>query len=155
MSKEKETTKIDAKFNPANPSQPISLKRIDELKAKLVGNPQDKDQVLEWEKQAKRALLTIDLSQHQGVRLFLAGIIQLIQETNELLQNAMSDELSTSQRDGLVEKRNFMLWIIDFFKDARTDLKSIEEELEYQLDGEVEADVEDELLDEDDLRGKI
>lgn len=154
----KKTTKIDDKVNEANIYQPRSLKRVDELKRKLTGNNDHLSEVVEWEKRAKTALLKIDLAEHQGVRLFLAGIIQLIKETNELLQIAKSDELSDSQRNGLIDKKDFMIWILEFFKEARTDLKSIEEELEFQLDGEVESDTDEEELlemDSEDQRGKL
>ena len=143
MGKTKTTKKVDNSFNPANPDQPISLKRIDELKRKLVGNEDHVAEVLEWERKAKRALLTISLKKHQGVRIFLAGIVLMIKETNELLQNAKSGQLSDSERNGLIDKRDFMVWIITFFNEASEDLKSIEEELEYEMDGEVEADLEE------------
>lgn len=125
--------------------QPMALKRIDELKQKLLGTDRKDhwNEVLEMEKSIKEALLKKDLSKHQGVKLFLDYIVKEIRQTNELLTLAKSDQLTTSQRDALIEKRDFAVQIIQFFDLSGRRLKELEAELDYQLEDDEDGDIED------------
>lgn len=142
--RKKNTEKADTSRNPAAPPlQPRALKRISELKERLLrGDRTDhQEEVAEWEKQAKRALVKLDLKKHVGVQLLLKEIVEMIRDAESLLKRAKSSDLSDSERDGVIEKLDFMKWFVSFFVEAKEDLDAIEKELEYQLDGD-EDDVD-------------
>lgn len=135
---------IDVRISAANPSQQTVLKRIDELKSRLVHSEREDHvrEVQEWERKAHRALLTLDLEANAGVKILIKEITRMVRETNELLVIAPSKDLSDAQRDGLIEKRDFMLWFLGFFGQAKQDVASLEKELEYQLESGVGGDIE-------------
>lgn len=125
--------------------QPEALRRVDELKQSLLGTDRDDhwQEVLDMEKDVKAELLKNDLSKHKGMQLLLDWMIDRIKEISELLMISKSKDLTDSQRDGLIEVREFITTLVDFLDPKGKRLKELEKELEYQLADP--GDIEDDL----------
>ena len=128
-----------------NLGQPQVLRKLDELKTKLL--PSDRtdhfQEVLGWEKEAKKELLKLDLAGHDGVKLFLKGLSALMLDIDDVLKSSKSSDLPDSERDGLIETKKVIEWIFGFFGDAKTYIDRLEEEVDKNLDADEEEAVEE------------
>lgn len=131
-------------------AQPRELKSIDRLKEILLGSTHEQswNQIGEWEKDIKRELVKIDLATHQGMKQLLKWVKEHIDDANDLLQSASSKELSDTERDSVLRFKDFLMFFLGFFGEAKDILTSISAEVEKELalQGE-DVDSED---DEDD-----
>lgn len=122
--------------NPAAQNQPKELQSIDALKEKLLGTDRTDhwETVLDMEKDIKRELLKKDIANHQGMKLLLDWMINMVKEGNELLRRAKSKELTNAERDGLIERVEFIEALIKFLDPKGVRLSELRKELEYQLE---------------------
>lgn len=116
--------------------QPRALKKVDQLKTSLLGTDRTDhwEIVLGMESEIKKELLKNDLSQHQGMKLLLDWMLVQVRDTNALLTLAKSDQLTSSQRDGLIERRDFITALMKFLDPKGARLSDLERELDYQLE---------------------
>lgn len=116
--------------------QPRELKKVDALKASLLGTDRTDhwEIVLNMEVEIKRELLKVDLAQHQGMKLLIDWMVKQVSDANALLTLAKSSELSASQRDGLIERRDFITALIKFMDPRGSRLAELESELDFQLE---------------------
>jgi hypothetical protein len=133
-------TKKTSRANPAAVGQPPILKGVDELKERLLGTDREDhwNELLDMEQEIKRELLKNDLTKHKGMQMLLDWMMRYVRDSNALLTSAKTKDLSDSQRDGLIENRDFISALITFLDPKGKRLKQLEKELEYQLEGEEE-----------------
>lgn len=119
------------------------LTKIDTLKGKLLGTDRDDHwyEVLSMEEEAKKELLTHDLTKHKGMKILLEWMMKQVKDANELLIIAKSNDLTDSQRDGLIERKDFIMALIDFLDPKGTRIKELERELDYQLADDDEENI--------------
>ena len=122
--------------NPANPGQQKALQRIDSLKKKLLGTDREDHwlAVLDMEREIKRELLKKDLTSHKGLKLLIDWMMGQVKDANELLTIAKSSKLSDAERDGLIERVEFITAMIRFLDPKGKRLAELNKELEYQLE---------------------
>lgn len=126
--------------------QPRELKKIDALKKKLLGTDRDDHWqiAVDMEREIKVELLKHDLAEHQGFKLLLDWMIRQVSDTNALLSMARSKDLSDAQRDGLIERSDFIKAMVRFLDPKGKRLRDLEKELDFQLeDDDVDNDEED------------
>jgi hypothetical protein len=130
--------------NLAATGQHPALSRVDELKQKLLGTDREDhwQEVLDLEREVKEVLLKRDLTRHQGMQLLLKWMAAQVRQIQELLNIAKSDQVTPSQRDGMIEVRDFILALVAFLDPSGRRLKEITRELDYQLE-EDEDDIGD------------
>lgn len=134
MATTKKTTK--STDNPAAIGQPRELKKVDELKSRLLGTDREDHwgEVLNMEQEIKRELLKQDLSKHRGMQLLLDWMIERVRDANALLTLSKSKDLTDSQRDGIIEMRDFVTALIRFMDPKGARLAELDKELDFQLE---------------------
>lgn len=139
--------------NPAAANQPKELEKIDALKKRLLGTDRDDHwtEVLDMEGEIKRELLKKDLTKHKGMQMLIDWMIGRVRDANELLARSKSKDLNDSERDGLIEVRDFAIALIKFLDPKGLRLSELNKDLDFQLaDPEEESDtIPDEMLSTD------
>lgn len=110
------------------------LSKIEQLKDKFArADAGDQATIAQWETDVRRALLTIDLESHDGIRMILRKLADDIAEMDELLRTARSDKLSDHERDRVIDRKQLYEWFRRLFHSAKAGLdatvKSIDENL--------------------------
>lgn len=137
-----------AKKNPAAQGQPKELEKIDALKERLLGTDREDHwiEVLDMEKEIKRELLKLDVAKHKGMQMLIEWLIARVRDSNELLARAKSTELTNSQRDGLIEMRDFIVAMVRFLDPKGTRIKELNKELDFQLEDEDDDGITDDMI---------
>ncbi|MES2224987.1 MAG: hypothetical protein V4478_03295 [Patescibacteria group bacterium] len=118
------------------------LEKITQLKAKLFGADQDHmDTVLEWERQAKEALINDDLAGHEGIQRIIAKITEDIADIDSILHTGYSKDVSDGDRDRMLDMKNFYQWFLTFFTSAQSKIMELGETLDLQLNNEESQDL--------------
>ncbi len=113
--------------------EPI-LEKVALLKAKLSGaDISDQMTVNQWEAMVKEALITNSLKKHEGIQMIIAKAVSDIKDINDVLQNAKSKDLSESDRNSMIDVKEFYKWFINLFEVSANQLESIEKEIDGQL----------------------
>lgn len=112
-------------------NQPEVLKNLDRIRVKLIGT--DRDDHLEifndWQKLANKALLLMDLKNHDGFKQIIAEMSEWIGVIDETLKTANSRDLPDKDRDILLERKRFMVDFLEIFSVSEQDLKNVEKEV--------------------------
>lgn len=105
------------------------------LRERLLGTDRDDhlDIINNWENDAKRAMFLDNLQEHEGIRIIKQHISDDIARVNNRLANEKSDKLTDSQRDALIDVRDYMSWFLDLFTASKSTLKDIEETVDKEL----------------------
>lgn len=118
-----------------NKNQPEILKNLDRIRLKLIGT--DRDDHLEifndWTKQATKALLLLDLKEHDGFKQIMTEMAGWIDVIDETLKTANSRDLPDKDRDLLLERKKFMVDFLEIFSVSEQDLKNVEKEVAAQI----------------------
>lgn len=133
---------------------PAHLDRLYALRAGLAGTDRDDhlEEINEWERKIKRALIFLNLKEHEGIPDLLARANQEIKEINarllseELTEGEYSPEklISASiERQRLYDLRSVWMWFKSLFEDANNELKAADAFLMTQED---DAKLEDEYV---------
>lgn len=145
--------------NAAAIGQPKQLEKIDALKKKFLGTDRDDhwQEILAKEAAIKTALLKRDLTKHKGMKLLIEWIVRRIRDANDLLVRSKTKDLSPSERDSLIELRDFMIELVRFLDPNGSELAELDRDLDYQLGEEEEEGIPDEMLttDEDPSRDGV
>ena len=134
---------------------PPQLERIYELRKKLYGTDRD-DHVEEldlWERKTKKALIFLNLKEHEGIPDLLAKADEEIQLINaKLLAEEFGPNIAPEDyrpevlihqslaRQRLIDLRTMWMWFKSLFEEAKTDLNEVEAFLEGQEDPGIEDD---------------
>jgi hypothetical protein len=111
------------------------LEKITKLKTRLYGADQDDlSQVDQWERDAKTALITDNLQEHEGIKIIIDQFISDIKDIDEVLTTAYSVELSDKDRDRLLDNKKFIQKFIDLFEVARSTVTELEARVDNELD---------------------
>lgn len=136
--------------NAAAVNQPKELEKVDTLKKRLLGTDREDHwrEVLDMEGEIKRELLKKDLTKHKGMQMLIDWMIGRVREANELLARSKSKDLNDSERDGLIEVRDFAIALIKFLDPKGLRLAELNKDLDFQLtDPDEESDeIPDEAL---------
>lgn len=106
---------------------------IDKLKEKF-NNPayiNDKQTIRTWEKEAKRAIITMDLAKNEAIKTIIKGLEKEIEEMDFVLQN---DEKSTNEeRSKIFFRKKLYQWFLDLFPQAEKTLAGIKNDVKRNL----------------------
>lgn len=113
--------------------EPI-LEKINKLRAKLLG-ADTSDQVMldSWEQEVKKAMITNSLQKHEGVQMIIQDAINDIKDINDVLSNSKSKDLSNSERDSLIDVKNFYKKFINLFDTSQSTLDNMDKQIDEQL----------------------
>lgn len=116
--------------------EPKVLQNIKKIRAKLKGTDREDhlDEIEQWEKDAKKAILVANLQDHEGIKILSTNIALEIASLNTRLTTEKSDTLPETTRDVIIDVRDYMVWFLGFFADAQRSLKEVEETVENQLE---------------------
>ncbi len=125
------------------PPEPEILVRIQKVRMKLAGSDRD-DHVREteqWEEQAKKALILLNLQGHEGIKMVLERARREIREINWKLteERAVGGEFRSDwlindslEREDLIKMRRLWQWFLQLFGEAQENIQRITSELEVQ-----------------------
>lgn len=119
--------------------QPI-LERINAVRTKLLKGASDDhlEVVAGWERKAKKSLIALSLQGHEGIEMLREQAKLEIRQINRKLLEDSGDlqfkdpELYAARNYQLIVQRRTWLWFINFFVDAKTDLRDVEAELDLE-----------------------
>lgn len=130
---------------------PPELERLYALRAKLYGTDRD-DHLAEldmWEKKIKKALIFLNLKQHEGIPDLIAKANEEIRLINLKLLTETGEEETYNpealihrslERQRLLDLRSMWTWFKTLFEEAKTELSEAEAFLTQQDDDGSEQD---------------
>lgn len=130
---------------------PPELDRLYALRAKLYGTDRD-DHLAEldmWEKKIKKALIFLNLKEHEGIPDLIAKANEEIHAINiKLLTETASEDTynpealihRSLERQRLLDLRSMWTWFKSLFEEAKTELSEAEAFLVIQEDDGSEKD---------------
>ena len=116
-------------------NQPEILKNLDRIRLKLIGTDRDDHlQIFEdWRNTANKALLLMDLKEHNGFKQIMAEMNDWLNVIDEALKTANSRDLPDKERDLLLARKKFMFDFLEIFSVSEQDLKIVEKEVAAQI----------------------
>lgn len=132
---------------------PAELERLAALRKKLYGTDRDDhlDELDMWEKKIKKALIFLNLKEHEGIPDIIAKakeeihLINLKLLTEEGTVDTYNPEVlihKSIERQRLIDLRTVWTWFLSLFGDATTALKEAEAFLQVQEADDITADDE-------------
>lgn len=117
------------------PENPI-LEKINKLKSKLYGGDQtDLSTVDEWTREVKTALITDNLQNHEGIKMIIDKVKENVADIDDVLKTAKSTDLSTTERDSMIDVKKFYEWFLDFFVAAQSKIEEVDKRVDNELAG--------------------
>lgn len=105
--------------------------KLEQLRAQIL-NPEDREAIRQWEKQARRAMLHDDLKKHDGPKLIVQELKRKIAQINVLLTGDRN--LTDQDRRDLFTQRDCWEWLTQLFDTSGDKVVRIEERLENELE---------------------
>lgn len=109
---------------------------IEKLKKKFVDPAftEDKQTILAWERDVKKAQLRDDLANHDAMKEIIKKLEQDIKEIDDVLkkQEVNSDQ-DMLDRKALKYRRKLYFWFLNLFSSTKKTIKTIEKEIEQNL----------------------
>jgi hypothetical protein len=102
------------------------IEKILQLKGRF-SDPVDAETIDGWLGEAKRLFLIKSLKDHDGIKFILEQFTSEVEKINNRLQNSYSKELSDTERDRLLDKRDLANKYINIFKNTDEQLEKIEQ----------------------------
>jgi len=112
------------------------LDKISELRNRFTfgrADAQDVSVIDGWLERAKKLMLLQSLKGHDGVKYVLEVFTSEIEKINDVLQNKYSKELSDSERDRLLDKRELAQKYVNLFSSVEGELEKLEEDVDKEL----------------------
>lgn len=117
------------------PGEPKLLSNLQKIRQKLVGTDRDDhiDEVNEWEREAKQALLLDNLQEHAGIKIIVKKLHEDIKHIDARLMREKSDTMPDHVRDVVIDLRDFMKGFLEIFAVSKSTIKELEETVDKEL----------------------
>ena len=107
----------------------------DKLQALLAKyqDPVDRPQLEAWERECNRLLLAHNAAQNEGVKALLEQLRSQVEQINDVLVSADTDEIDDYHRDRLIDQKKTLNRVISYFTDAGPGLEQLETQIDRNL----------------------
>ena len=109
------------------------LGKLDQLEEKFAdpAYPQDLETIAEWRSSVKRAMITENLKEHEGIKMIVKVITDDLEEIKFVLLNKAG--LTETSRDIILTKKKMYEYFLSLIIPSKQDLDSILKEVEDNL----------------------
>ena len=111
---------------------------IEKLKKKFSGGGafgDEGDIIMAWEDEVKRAMLTDNLSKHDGMKMLVKHLTEELQEMRILLASQdINNDVDIFDRKALKHREALYKWILNLFSSSKATVRSMKTEIKEELD---------------------
>ena len=117
----------------------ITIENIKKLKEGLLDySDEAQKEILDWEKQYKRAALVSRLSENDAVKMIIERANRNIEQINTVLLN--DEDLTTEDRKVLMRDRKRWQWFLGLFESAHQTAAEVGKKINDELNSNGERD---------------